>query len=797
MDTEYLDKHIHGHEVTTNYRRIPPLAGYINRIGAEEKNFRSYLVTEYRGNYYYERVLIKIGLDGEIWVSNKDYAPTKEEAEAIKVALKEISFPKSIAVRDTSELRAMLVERYGEEPRYWEFYDVERKQVLMVQQRIRLPSGAKHYPSWTFWSDGIWRMMEPDNTTGLPFWKPKVRRSTTNSIMVHEGGKAAEFCDALVNEPELAKKLADEYGHSLYDIKHHPWMDKLRQYEHWGLIGGALAPHRADYSELKREKPNELIYVADNDFSGKDVITSVSRLYGRTMKALMFDEGIFPGSFDMADPMPKDLFKDGRWIGRLMEDYIHPATMATEMVGGEKGKSSARLTKDFRQEWFHCVSPEAFVHKDFPDRVLGMEEFNNEVRPYSHVVNTAGLVKGDHVSKTATLKYDPTMPSGIYSDGHGSFINTHRPSTILPEKGDPTPFINFMNHLILDDAERHEVLKWVFTLIARPATKILYGLLMISETQGIGKSTLGEKILRPILGPKNVSTPNESEIVDSQYNYWSAHKRLAIVHEIYAGHSSKAYDKLKTIITDDNISVNKKYQASYDVANWIHVYACSNSMRALYLPNDDRRWYVPKVTEKKQPSKYWSEFNLWLKEKGGLNIIRWYADEWIEEHGGVHQGDPAPDSKLKKEIVEEGLSTGLRIVAQTLDTIKETLESTSEDDMKRVKDWRERGWVSDLGAFVLDTTLVDLIKAELYDGRHSDRLERPGTVRKIAKARGWFIGEARANVKDWNTTRAAIGGRMIATTQDLANQLPSSLCNEKMKPEEKLKPIDVGFVRGI
>ena len=42
-----------------------------------------------------------------------------------------------------------------------------------------------------------------------------------------------------------------------------------------------------------------------------------------------------------------------------------------------------------------------------------------------------------------------------------------------------------------------------------------YGVLLVSETQGVGKSTLGEAILTPLVGEWNVSFPNEKQVTDS------------------------------------------------------------------------------------------------------------------------------------------------------------------------------------------------------------------------------------------------------------------------------------------
>ena len=124
-----------------------------------------------------------------------------------------------------------------------------------------------------------------------------------------------------------------------------------------------------------------------------------------------------------------------------------------------------------------------------------------------------------------------------------------------------------------------------------------------------------------------------------------------MIHEIYAGHSAKAYNSLKSIVTDKYVTVNKKYMANYEVENWMHIFACSNSMRAIQLSGDDRRWHVPKVTEEKRPTSYWIGLNRWLEEKGGLGIVVSWAHEFLKKNKPVEKGASAPWSSLKREVV--------------------------------------------------------------------------------------------------------------------------------------------------
>ena len=740
------------------YLLPPSVMAYLERIGAEVVNFRRAMVKEYRGAYYVERSLIKIQSDGTVRCSNKEHAPTKEEAAKMMEELSEAEFPKAILAKSGDALRKMIDKKSV----LYEFWSRKEKGIIMFQERATDKEGKKFYVPWTLFSDGEYRRMEPDGQ--LPFWKPK--KMERARIMIHEGAKAASAVNALVQDK---KKLAA-----------HPWGEVLDQYSHWGMIGGALAPHRADYSELSREKPVEVVYVCDNDWPGKSALQEVSRAYGQSMKGVMFDAR-WPPSWDLADAMPDTLHAEGgRYVGPGLRDLMQPATRATERMLVE-GKEVTVMRRSFREEWFHSVTPEVYVHSEWPNRILIPAEFNSVVAPFSDADDTSRLLKRDAASKTAVLKYDPGRKSGIYGSGSsGRFINTHVPSTIRPERGDPGPWLDFMENLIQVEEDRLELMRWVATLVARPDIKMLYGVLMISAEQGVGKGTLGEKILAPIVGESNVSYPSEKEIVDSNFNYWLAHKRLAVIHEIYAGHSAKAYNSLKSIVTDKYVTVNKKYMANYEVENWMHIFACSNSMRAIQLSGDDRRWHVPKVTEEKRPTSYWIGLNRWLEEKGGLGIIVSWAHEFLKKNKPVEKGASAPWSSLKREVVEEGYSPGMTMVANFLDRVREESADPAWCEAHCRAQNANGGWRG--GVVVLDTDLVRLIRDHLYDGRHSDRLEKPLTIRKVAKLRGWHISEGRAAIKSWGSMGSA--ARMLTSSPELALKNPNEL-------SESMRPLDV------
>ena len=76
---------------------FPNLRGYINSIGAEQLNFRKYLIKEFTSKgYYKEKAYIKINDDGEVECP-EEYRPTEHVANLIKQEIKGVAeWPKVI-----------------------------------------------------------------------------------------------------------------------------------------------------------------------------------------------------------------------------------------------------------------------------------------------------------------------------------------------------------------------------------------------------------------------------------------------------------------------------------------------------------------------------------------------------------------------------------------------------------------------------------------------------------------------------------------------------------------------------
>lgn len=634
---------------------VPAVRDYLNRVGAEPRSLKTAVVRQTAGKYWRDLAVIKFSKAGDIECSTIEHAPTDLERQIIKDQLASVQWPEVKKLARIIDPHHLIATASPEN--IFEFRDRDGL-ICMVQVRIE-QDGDKTYVPLTYWDDDQWRVCEPDGQLPL-FNADKIGENAT--VFIHEGAKAARHMQWLTEAADNEAKKA---------LAEHPWGRELSGAVHVGWVGGALSPSRTNWSVLAQAGVKRAYIVSDNDDPGRKAVPSIAQHLRMPTFHVQFTNE-FPASFDLADSFPKRLFSNGAgesvYIGPSFRDCLHPATWATDIVPPSKegGRPGHVLRDSFRNMWAYIEEADMFVCTEMPEIMRNEAILNKMLASFSHVNDTCRLIVKAYQGRSTRVCYRPDVAGLKVTFRGSSAINLHVPSNIRAQAGDPGPFLEFMEYMFVNEGERHEALRWCATLIARPDIRMHYGLLLISEKQGVGKTTLGAAILAPLVGIQNVGFPGENDVT-SAFNEWVAHKRLAIVNEIYSGSSWKAYHALKAVITDRDITVNQKYMRQYVIENWCHVLASSNSMRALKMENDDRRWFYPEVTEVPWPKAKFDEFRKWLNA-GGLSIIKHWADNWGNY---VNQSDRAPMTERKREMIEGSRSEAQQEAAALAEQLKE------------------------------------------------------------------------------------------------------------------------------
>ena len=450
----------------------------------------------------------------------------------------------------------------------------------------------------------------------------------------------------------------------------HPWHDTLQLYKHVAWVSGAHRVNEVDWQELVDKRPAEVVICADNDDAGRAVAPVISKALNRLPVFMLQFDDRWPQGFDLADPFPEELFKTyndkRRYVGPQPEELLVPTTWATRDTGEKtrNGNAIFELRSEFANRWRYVEDQESFVHLDNVVRLFKPEHLNWALAPFAHQgANVARLLSQSFRGRVQTLTYAPDQPQAkvVLVEGRGHAINQFRPSLIRAREGDVIPFKKFLKHLVPDEKERYQVKRWIATAIAHPERMMKFGLLLFSKTFGVGKNTLTDAVLAPLLGVHNCSWPIELMILNSEFNAWIVNKRLVVVSEIYSGHGMRMYNRLKTYITDKDIEARLMYMDPYYVQNWAQFVLCTNYERALILAEEkERRWLVPRLTEQKLHWDKAAELRLYLRT-GGLEAIMAWAHNWQDY---VREGEEAPLTIGKTELFE----------AQRTEHMKEAVE---------------------------------------------------------------------------------------------------------------------------
>lgn len=625
---------------------IPSVRAYLKRINAEPRSLRSAVVVEKAGKYWQDIAVIHFDAEGGV-EAPKRFAPTDEEKVIIASEFKIYQWPQIVHLKQLKNLPDHLEKADPES--IFEFRNAEGD-ITMIQHRIDTDSGKAYVP-YTYWDDQEWRAMEPEGK--LPLWGlDQLEKNST--VFIHEGAKAARHIANMVKGELREQKAA---------LKKHPWGEELGNAAHVGWIGGALSPYRTDWSALKKAGIKKAYIVADNDSAGLAAVPNIAMMV-RVPTFLIQFTGEWPPSFDLADEFPDEMFKeiDGvkHYVGPAFDECLHPATWATDKIPQDNGKPLLVLREHFKDIWAYIEEIDRFICLAMPEIIRKEQVLNKMLSPFSHSKSTAPMIASSFRGRKLRLCYRPDKKKRIITDKGNASINLHKGANIKPIKGDPGPWLDFLQYMFPKEEERYEMMRYIATLIARPDIRMLYGLLLVSEMQGVGKTTLASRVLAPLVGDKNCSFPSEKQIVDNNFNEWIAQKRLVVVAEIYSGHSWKAYNTLKGYITDKEITVNQKFMDPYRIENWAHIVASSNSRKALKMENNDRRWFYPQVTEVKWPSHKFQEFNDWI-DSGGLGIILQWAMDFDDY---VNHYEEAPMTELKQQMIEDSLSEAEKEVAE-------------------------------------------------------------------------------------------------------------------------------------
>jgi hypothetical protein len=183
-----------------------------------------------------------------------------------------------------------------------------------------------------------------------------------------------------------------------------------------------------------------------------------------------------------------------------------------------------------------------------------------------------------------------------------NILNTWRDFAVTPIKGRWRRIGWHLLHVICSGNKQYwkYLLRWLAHAVQYPGTSPEVMIVMRSDAEGTGKSTVGN-IMVSIFGQHGHVANSLSEIF-GEFNESIVNTSFLLLEENAFPGDHKQTNSIKAFITAHRLSINPKGQRRFTIPNMLHLMMCTNDSWAIPAGADARRFFMLDVTEKKDQS---------------------------------------------------------------------------------------------------------------------------------------------------------------------------------------------------
>lgn len=148
------------------------------------------------------------------------------------------------------------------------------------------------------------------------------------------------------------------------------------------------------------------------------------------------------------------------------------------------------------------------------------------------------------------------------------------------------------------------LISWLAWAVQNPDRHAEVMVVLISNTEGSGKSTLG-KVMLDIFGPRHGLLVDNKEQLLGKFNSHLETACFVCGEEVMWAGDPQTQDALKSRITASQIPIDEKYRQRRQVPNRLHVMLTTNHTWAVSAGVQARRYFVVEVSDEVAQSKSW------------------------------------------------------------------------------------------------------------------------------------------------------------------------------------------------
>jgi sporulation protein YlmC with PRC-barrel domain len=239
-----------------------------------------------------------------------------------------------------------------------------------------------------------------------------------------------------------------------------------------------------------------------------------------------------------------------------------------------------------------------------------------------------------------------------------TIFNLWKPFEITKYKGDylkdEEGLEMFKNHIKIlcgnDDNVKEYIINWVAQMFQYPATKTIIPTFISKE--GAGKGSLLELLCRLMGFTKTLVTTTPSRDVWGSFNGLMSENFLVNLNEMSKKETLDSEGKIKGLITDPQLTINKKGIDSYTLISFHRFIITTNNEDPMKTKKDDRRNIIIRSSDEKCNDK---EYFKNLREKlENINVMRTIYD-YLMDIKGLHDfhSIPMPKTAYQEDMKEQ------------------------------------------------------------------------------------------------------------------------------------------------
>lgn len=276
-------------------------------------------------------------------------------------------------------------------------------------------------------------------------------------------------------------------------------------------------------------------------------------------------------------------------------------------------------------------------------------------------------LKDERKTQVESLAYMPGHPRIVNDPTEGRLLNTWRGMGVTP-RADPVGIDNWLN--LLSNNTTPDIAAWILDWMAYPLQNLgakLNSLLLIFGPSGTGKDLFLQP-LHTIYGANSVKISNDE--IKSAFTSLYAAKQLIHADELkrVRSESDAVNQKIKGMVTNSKITVNRKGDPEYKIKNVANLVITSNYYDCVKLDEDDRRaavvrWQPQHSTlDMRGIQSYWRPLAEWLTSSHGAAAV--YAYLLSRDLTLFDPAAWAPETNEKSQVIDAARNPIERFVAQ-------------------------------------------------------------------------------------------------------------------------------------